>query len=126
MGLKRLTTARLTYNIIARLTQARLANESSLARYFSVLDTTSRERNFLSDTPRANHLKRYPANESSPEMSPQCNTVTRCVHEILSRHTVTKYVHEVRLIVIQQDDRKSITQQQQMHDRHVQHSQLNV
>ena len=47
------------------------------------------------DTPRANHLKRHPANESSPEMSPQCTTVTKLVHEILSRCTVMKYVHEV-------------------------------
>ena len=69
---------------------------------------------------------RHPAGESSPEMSPQCNTVTKLVHEILSRHTVMKYVHEVRLRVIQQDDRKSISQQQQMHDKQVQPSQLNV
>lgn len=65
------------------------------------------------DTPRANHLKRHPANESSPEMSPQCNTVT-------------KYVHEVRLRVIPQDGHKSISQQQQMQDKQVQPSQLNV
>ena len=78
------------------------------------------------DTPRANHLKRHLANESSPEMSPQCNTVTKLMHEILSRHTVTKYVHDVRLRVIQHDARKRISQQQQMHDRHVQPSQLNV
>ena len=96
-------------------------NESSQAMYPAKIGYS-----FGYDTPRANHLKRHPAGESSPEMSPQCNTVTRCVHEILSRHTVMKYVSEVRLIVIQQDDRKSITQQQQMHDRHVQHSQLNV
>ena len=43
------------------------------------------------DTPRANHLKRHLANESSPEMSPQCNTVTKLVHEMQSRCTVTKY-----------------------------------
>ena len=73
-------------------------------------------------TPR----KRHPANESSPEMSPQCSTVTKLMHEILSRCTVMKYVSEVRLRVIQQDDRKSITQQQQMQDRHMQPSQLNV
>lgn len=42
------------------------------------------------DTPRANHLKRHPANESSL----QCNTVTKLMPEILSRHTVTKYVHK--------------------------------
>lgn len=47
------------------------------------------------DTPRAKLLKRHPANESSPEMSPQCNTVTKLMHEILSRCTVTKLMHEV-------------------------------
>ena len=61
-------------------------NESSPAMYPAKIGYS-----FGYDTPRANHLKRHLANESSP----QCNTVTRCVHEILSRHTVTKYVHEI-------------------------------
>ena len=96
-------------------------NEISPAMY-----PTKTGYSFGYDTPRANHLKRHPASESSPEMSPQCNTVTKLMHEILSRHTVTKYVHDVRLRVIQQDDRKSISQQQQMQDKQVQPSQLNV
>lgn len=61
-------------------------NECSQAMYPAKIGYS-----FGYDTPRANHLKRHPANESSPEMSPQCSTVTKLVHEILSRHTVTKY-----------------------------------
>ena len=44
------------------------------------------------DTPRANHLKRHLANESSP----QCTTVTKLMHEILSRCTVMKSMHKSR------------------------------
>ena len=86
----------------------------------------SRGRDTSLKSPQATPSKTKLANESSPEMSPQCNTVTKLMHEILSRHTVTKYVHEVRLRVIPQDDRKSISQQQQMQDKQVQPSQLNV
>lgn len=43
------------------------------------------------DTPRANHLKRHPANESSPEMSPQCNTVTKPVHKKCTARCSQKY-----------------------------------
>ena len=88
-------------------------------------------RNIGYDVPRAKLLKRHPAGESS-QATPRKRIISRDVssvqhcHEILSRHTITKYVHEIRLIVIQQDDRKSISQQQQMHDRHMQPSQLNV
>ena len=46
------------------------------------------------DVPRAKFLKRHPANESSPEMSPQCSPVTKLMHEILSRCTVTKSMHK--------------------------------
>lgn len=59
------------------------------------------------DTPRANHLKRHPANESSPEMSLQCNTVTKRVHEILSRCTVTKLMHEVYSKILAKVSRNS-------------------
>ena len=64
-------------------------NESSQAMYPAKIGYS-----FGYDTPRANHLKRHPANESSPEMSPQCNTVTKLMHEILSRCTVTKSMHK--------------------------------
>ena len=104
--------ARLTYNIIARLTQASLVNEirqrSTIRSTRECSQATPGNRNIGYDTPRANHL-------------PRC-----LLSAILSRHTVTKYVHEVRLRVIQQDDRKSISQQRQMQDRQVQPSQLNV
>lgn len=61
-------------------------NECSQAMYPAKIGYS-----FGYDTPRANHLKRHLANESSP----QCNTVTKLMHEILSRCTVMKYVHEV-------------------------------
>ena len=55
-------------------------NESSPAMYPAKIGYS-----FGYDTPRANHLKRHPAGESSPEMSPQCNTVTKLMHEVYSK-----------------------------------------
>ena len=155
--------ARLTYNIIARLTQARfrkrasmprLANETlkrSMMRSASPREAwldrlaneirqrstvgstrecskaTPRGRIISSDTPQTNHLPRCLLSAIlSRDACTRYYHDTRCVHEILSRHTVTKYVHDVRLRVIQQDGHKSISQQQQMQDRHMQPSQLNV
>ena len=111
--------ARLTYNIIVRLTQAkRLANEigcdlqkdglvrpskvpvneSSPAMYPAKigysLDTTS---------PRANHLKRHPANETRKRI---ISSVQYC-HETHARDTITKYVHEVYSTMIAKVSRNS-------------------
>lgn len=73
-------------------------NECSQAMY-----PTKTGYSFGYDTPRANHLKRHLANESSP----QCNTVTKLMHEILSRCTVMKYVHEVYSTMIAKVSRNS-------------------
>ena len=59
MGLKRLTTARLTYNIIARLTQARFRKRASMPR---LANETLKRSMMRSASPREAWLDRL-ANE---------------------------------------------------------------